>query len=240
MNHLMHQFEVRKLVPLDLIGFDVSFTNASLFMVLSVILGVSFLWFLVRKQEVVPGTAQSVIEGLFHFIKKTAEDAIGHGYEKYLPYIFSVFMFVLMGNLLGLFPYSFTFTSQLAPVGAFAVLGLVLSAIIGLKKQGLKWFRTFLPTGVPVILAPVIVPIEIISFLSKPFSLTMRLVMNMFVGHILLKIVAGFVYSSGLFGVLPIGVICILIMFELFVAFLQAYIFTILTSVYLGQAIHSH
>ena len=240
MNHLMHQFEVRKLVPLDLIGFDVSFTNASLFMVLSVILGVSFLWFLVRKQEVVPGTAQSVIEGLFHFIKKTAEDAIGHGYEKYLPYIFSVFMFVLMGNLLGLFPYSFTFTSQLAPVGAFAVLGLVLSAIIGLKKQGLKWFRTFLPTGVPVVLAPVIVPIEIISFLSKPFSLTMRLVMNMFVGHILLKIVAGFVYSSGLFGVLPIGVICILIMFELFVAFLQAYIFTILTSVYLGQAIHSH
>ena len=240
MNHLMHQFEVRKLVPLDLIGFDVSFTNASLFMVLSVIFGVSFLWFLVRKQEVVPGTAQSVIEGLFHFIKKTAEDAIGHGYEKYLPYIFSVFMFVLMGNLLGLFPYSFTFTSQLAPVGAFAVLGLVLSAIVGLKKQGLKWFRTFLPTGVPVVLAPVIVPIEIISFLSKPFSLTMRLVMNMFVGHILLKIVAGFVYSSGLFGVLPIGVICILIMFELFVAFLQAYIFTILTSVYLGQAIHSH
>ncbi len=240
MNHLMHQFEVKKLVPLDLLGFDVSFTNASLFMVLSVIFGVSFLWFLVRKQEVVPGTAQSVIEGLFHFIKKTAKDAIGHGYEKYLPYIFSVFMFVLMGNLLGLFPYSFTFTSQLAPVGAFAVLGLFLSAIIGLKKQGLKWFRTFLPTGVPFILAPVIVPIEIISFLSKPFSLTMRLVMNMFVGHILLKIVAGFVYSSGLFGVLPIGVICILIMFELFVAFLQAYIFTILTSVYLGQAIHSH
>ena len=141
---------------------------------------------------------------------------------------------------MGLFPYSFTFTSQLAPVGAFALLGLLLSAVIGLKKQGLKWFRTFLPTGVPFVLAPIIVPIEIISFLSKPFSLTMRLVMNMFVGHILLKIVAGFVYSSGIFGVLPIGVICILIMFELFVAFLQAYIFTILTSVYLGQAIHSH
>lgn len=240
MNHLMHQFEVKRLVPLDLVGFDVSFTNAALFMVLAVVFGISFLWFLVRKQEVIPGTAQSVIEGLFHFIKKTATDAIGHGYEKYLPYIFTVFMFVLMGNLLGLFPYSFTFTSQLAPVGAFALLGLLLSAVIGLKKQGLKWFRTFLPTGVPFVLAPIIVPIEIISFLSKPFSLTMRLVMNMFVGHILLKIVAGFVYSSGIFGVLPIGVICILIMFELFVAFLQAYIFTILTSVYLGQAIHSH
>ena len=240
MNHLMHQFEVKRLVPLDLVGFDVSFTNAALFMVLAVVFGISFLWFLVRKQEVIPGTAQSVIEGLFHFIKKTAADAIGHGYEKYLPYIFTVFMFVLMGNLLGLFPYSFTFTSQLAPVGAFALLGLLLSAVIGLKKQGLKWFRTFLPTGVPFVLAPIIVPIEIISFLSKPFSLTMRLVMNMFVGHILLKIVAGFVYSSGIFGVLPIGVICILIMFELFVAFMQAYIFTILTSVYLGQAIHSH
>lgn len=240
MNHLMHQFEVKKLVPLDLVGFDVSFTNAALFMVLAVIVGISLLWFLIRKQEVVPGTAQSVIEGLFHFIKKTAQGAIGHGYEKYLPYIFSVFVFVLMGNLLGLFPYSFTFTSQLAPVGAFAVLGLVLSVIIGLNQQGLKWFRTFLPTGVPFVLAPIIVPIEIISFLSKPFSLTMRLVMNMFVGHILLKIVAGFVYSSGFFGVLPIGMICVLIMFELFVAFLQAYIFTILTSVYLGQAIHSH
>ena len=240
MNHVMHQFEVKRFVPLELFGFDVSFTNASLFMVLAFICGISLLWFLVRKQEVVPGISQAVIEGLYRFIKNTAADAIGHGYEKYLPYIFSVFIFVLMGNLLGLFPYSFTFTSQLAPVGAFALLGLLVSAIIGLKHQGLKWFRTFLPTGVPVILAPIIVPIEIISFLSKPFSLTIRLVMNMFVGHILLKIVAGYVYSSGLIGALPVGVICILIMFELFVAFLQAYIFTILTSVYLGQAIHSH
>lgn len=240
MNHVMHQFEVKRFVPLELFGFDVSFTNASLFMVLAFICGISLLWFLVRKQEVVPGISQTVIEGLYRFIKNTAADAIGHGYEKYLPYIFSVFIFVLMGNLLGLFPYSFTFTSQLAPVGAFALLGLLVSAIIGLKHQGLKWFRTFLPTGVPVILAPIIVPIEIISFLSKPFSLTIRLVMNMFVGHILLKIVAGYVYSSGLFGTIPVGVICILIMFELFVAFLQAYIFTILTSVYLGQAIHSH
>ena len=240
MNHVMHQFEVKRFVPLELFGFDVSFTNASLFMVLAFICGISLLWFLARKQDVVPGTSQAVIEGLYRFIKNTAADAIGHGYEKYLPYIFSVFIFVLMGNLLGLFPYSFTFTSQLAPVGAFALLGLLVSAIIGLKHQGLKWFRTFLPTGVPVILAPIIVPIEIISFLSKPFSLTIRLVMNMFVGHILLKIVAGYVYSSGLFGTIPVGVICILIMFELFVAFLQAYIFTILTSVYLGQAIHSH
>jgi F-type H+-transporting ATPase subunit a len=229
MNHVMHQFEVKRFVPLELFGFDVSFTNASLFMVLAFICGISLLWFLVRKQEVVPGISQAVIEGLYRFIKNTAADAIGHGYEKYLPYIFSVFIFVLMGNLLGLFPYSFTFTSQLAPVGAFALLGLLVSAIIGLKHQGLKWFRTFLPTGVPVILAPIIVPIEIISFLSKPFSLTIRLVMNMFVGHILLKIVAGYVYSSGLFGTVPVGVICILIMFELFVAFLQAYIFTILT-----------
>ena len=150
------------------------------------------------------------------------------------------FLFIAFGNLLGLFPYSFTFTSHLTAVGTLSLLALVLNIFVGIKKKKWGWLRTFLPKGIPAVMSVLIIPIEIVSFLSKPFSLTMRLVMNMFVGHILLKIVAGFVYSSGIFGVLPVGVICILIMFELFVAFLQAYIFTILTSVYLGQAIHSH
>ncbi len=240
MNHLMHQFEVRRFVPLDLFGFDVSFTNAALFMVLGVICGIGLLWFLVRKQELIPATAQAVGEGLFGFINKTAKDSIGQGYERYLPFIFSIFIFILMGNLLGLFPYSFTFTSQLAVVGGFALFCMIVSIGVGMAHQGFGWFRTFFPRGVPCVLAPIIIPVEIISFLAKPFSLTLRLVMNMFVGHVLLKVAAGYVYSMGILGVLPLSVICLLVLFELFVAFLQAYIFTILTSVYLGQAIHSH
>lgn len=240
MNHLLHQFEVKSLMNIHLFGVDVSFTNAALFMVLAVICGLSVLWMLVHKQEVVPHTPQAIGEALFGFIKMTAKDAIGEGYEKCLPFIFSVFMMVLMGNLLGLFPYSFTFTSQLAPVGAFAVIALLVSAVIGIKNRGFGWFSTFFPTGIPVILAPLVVPIEIISFMAKPFSLTVRLVMNMVVGHILLKIVAGFVYSLGAYGALPLVVVGVLILFELFIAFLQAYIFTILTSIYLGEAIHAH
>lgn len=240
MNHLMHQFEVRRFVPLNLLGFDVSFTNAALFMVLALVFGISLLWFLARKQEVVPKTPQAIVEGLFNFIKKTAQDSIGHGYEGYLPFIFSIFIFILMGNLLGLFPYSFTFTSQLAVVGGFALFCMFVSILVGLRHQGFSWFRTFFPKGVPLVLAPIIIPVECISFLAKPFSLTLRLVMNMFVGHVLLKVAAGYVYSMGVFGALPLVVICLLVLFELFVAFLQAYIFTILTSVYLGQAIHSH
>ena len=236
----LHQFEVKTLVPFEFDGFNLSFTNSSLFMVLSVILGTSILWFLLRKQQLVPTTGQSVVEALFGFIKSTAKDSIGDGYQNYLPFIFSVFVMIFMGNALGLFPYSFTFTSQLAPVGIFAILGLFISAGVGITHHGFGWFRTFLPTGIPKILAPIVIPIELISFLAKPFSLTVRLVMNMVVGHILLKILAGFVYSSGLVGVLPLLFVGILLIFELGIAFLQAYIFTILTSIYLGEALHSH
>lgn len=236
----LHQFEVKTLVPFEFDGFNLSFTNSSLFMVLSVILGTSILWFLLRKQQLIPSTGQSVVESLFGFIKITAKDSIGEGYEKYLPFIFSVFVMIFMGNALGLVPYSFTFTSQLAPVGVFAILGLIISSAVGITHHGLGWFRTFLPTGIPKILAPIVVPIELVSFLAKPFSLTVRLVMNMVVGHILLKILAGFVYSSGLVGVLPLLFVGILLLFELGIAFLQAYIFTILTSIYLGEALHSH
>ncbi len=240
MSSPLHQFEVKKIVPIEWNGMDLSFTNASLFMVLSVFCGLGVMWWLMHKQLLVPNTRQSVGEAIFGFIRNTAKDCIGEGYEKYLPFILSVFLIIFFGNFLGLFPYSFTFTSQLAPVGVFAILGLFVSMGIGLSNHGIKWFRTFLPAGIPVIMAPIIVPIELFSFLAKPFSLTVRLVMNMVVGHILLKIVAGFIYSLGLAGVLPLVVVGILIMFEMFIAFLQAYIYTILTSIYIGEAVHSH
>ncbi len=240
MDNPLHQFEVKRLIPIDINGIDISFTNASLFMVLSVLFGLGVVWLLIRRQLLIPNASQSVGEALFGFIRTTAKDCIGEGYEKYLPFIFSVFLMIFCGNFLGLFPYAFTFTSQVAPVGAFAILGMFISIFIGLKNNGFKWFRTFFPEGSPIVMAPIVIPIEIFSFLAKPFSLTVRLVMNMVVGHILLKIVAGFVYSLGLGGVFPLLAVAVIILFETFIAFLQAYIYTILTSIYIGEAVHSH
>lgn len=240
MSNPLHQFEVKPIIPIEWNGMNLSFTNASLFMVFSAFFAVCIMWFLVRKQKLVPSTAQSIGEYTFGFIKNIAKDGIGQGYEKFIPFIFCVFLMVFFGNFLGLFPYSFTFTSQLAPVGAFAFLGLLINIVAGIKKQKWAWFRTFLPTGIPAFMAPIIIPIEIFSMLVKPFSLTVRLVMNMVVGHILLKTMAGFVYSLGLAGFIPLFVVGILMMFEMFIAFLQAYVFTLLTSLYIGQAIHSH
>lgn len=236
----MHQFTVKNWVPLTWWGLDFSFTNAALFMVLASVLGALILWCLMKPQRLIPTTGQALVEALYRFIVATARDTIGEKYKSYIPFIFSVFVLIFMGNLLGLFPYGFTFTSQLAPVGAFALLGLAVSAGVGIYHQKIKWFRTFLPSGIPLVLAPIVVPIELISFIAKPFSLTVRLVMNMVVGHILLKILAGFVFTSGLAGVFPLAFVALMIVFEVGISFLQAYIYTILTSIYLGEALNGH
>ncbi len=236
----LHQFTVTQIIPFDLGGVNLSFTNSSLFMVLSAVLGSLILWAMVRQQALIPTTGQAIVEALYRFIRTTARDSIGKGYEAYLPFIFSVFVMIFMGNVLGLAPYGFTFTSQLAPVGAFALLGLIVSSVVGIYHRRLSWFRTFLPKGIPLAIAPIVVPIEIISFIAKPFSLTVRLVMNMVVGHILLKILAGFVFLSGLAGTFPLLFVALLIVFEVGIAFLQAYIYTILTSIYLGEALNAH
>lgn len=236
----MHQFTVKNWVPLTWWGLDFSFTNAALFMVLASVLGALILWCLMKPQRLIPTTGQALVEALYRFIVATARDTIGEKYKSYIPFIFSVFVLIFMGNLLGLFPYGFTFTSQLAPVGVFALLGLVVSAGVGIYHQKIKWFRTFLPSGIPLVLAPIVVPIELISFIAKPFSLTVRLVMNMVVGHILLKILAGFVFTSGLAGVFPLVFVALMIVFEVGISFLQAYIYTILTSIYLGEALNGH
>lgn len=236
----LHQFAVKELIPFHLGGVNLSLTNSALFMVLAAVFGTFILWALIRPQRQIPTTGQSLVEALYRFIAATAHDTIGESYRAYVPFIFSVFVMIFMGNILGLFPYSFTFTSQLAPIGAFALLGLLISAGVGLYHHRLKWFRTFLPKGIPALIAPVVIPIEIISFIAKPFSLTVRLVMNMVVGHILLKILAGFVFSSGLAGAFPLAFVVLMILFETGIAFLQAYIYAILTSIYLGEALNIH
>ena len=160
---------------------------------------------------------------------------------RYFSFIFTLFLFIVTGNLLGLFPYSFTFTSHIAAVGSLSILALFINIYVGIKNKKWSYLRTFFPAGIPWIMAPLIIPIEIISLLSKPFSLTVRLVANMTVGHIMLKSIAGFVVALGLLGgEIPLVFAGLVVAFEMFIAILQAYIYTILSCIYLSDAIHSH
>lgn len=236
----MEQFEIKPLIPLNIGGVDVSFTNSSLFMVLAVVSAVLLMGMCLRKRTIIPSVAQSVPEVLYEFIAGLLRENVGMEGMKYFSFIFSLFTFVAFGNVLGLFPYAFTFTSHLAAVGGLSVIALLFNIGIGIKKKRLGYLRTFLPRGIPLILAPLIVPIEMISFLSKPFSLTVRLVANMTVGHIMLKIIAGFVLALGIGGIVPLAFDAAIVVFEIFIALLQAFIYTVLSCIYLGDALHEH
>lgn len=240
MSNPMEQFEIKPLIPLNIGGVDVSFTNSSLFMVLAVVSAVLLMGICLRKRTIIPSVAQSVPEVLYEFYCRAAAGKCGHGRNEVFFFIFSLFTFVAFGNVLGLFPYAFTFTSHLAAVGGLSVIALLFNIGIGIKKKRLGYLRTFLPRGIPLILAPLIVPIEMISFLSKPFSLTVRLVANMTVGHIMLKIIAGFVLALGIGGIVPLAFDAAIVVFEIFIALLQAFIYTVLSCIYLGDALHEH
>ena len=236
MHNPLSQFEVQTYVPMHIGPLDVSLTNSAVMMILSVLLIVGLMSLMTFKMSIIPNRRQCVAETFYLFIKNMVEDTVGHSALSIVPLIATIFLFILFGNLMGLFPYSFTFTSHLSIVGAIAIIGLLISMILGVWRRGFSWFRVFFPKGVPWILAPIIVPIEIISFLSKPFSLTVRLVMNMMVGHIMLEVVAGFVFALGILGFIPLLFTGVLILFEAFIAFLQAYIFSILSCIYLREA----
>lgn len=240
MSSPLEQFEVKPIIPLSIKGYDVSFTNSSLVMVIAVCSIVLLFTFCLRKRTVVPNLAQSVPEAIYEFIHNLMRDSIGKDGLKYFSFIFSLFLFIAFGNLLGLFPYSFTFTSHVAAVGCLSVLALCFNICVGIYTKKWGYLHTFLPKGIPVALAPLVVPIEAISLLSKPFSLTVRLVANMTVGHIMLKILAGFIVALGVAGVVPLLFDACIIIFEMFIALLQAYIYTILSCIYLGDAIHHH
>ena len=233
----LEQFVVKEIIPLEINGWNLSVTNSALFMILASVIGLILLILCLCRRQAIPSAPQILAESLYRFIQKIGRDTLGDQAKPYLPFLFSVFMFIFMGNLLGLVPMGFTFTGQLIPVGAFALLGLVISSLIGIYHQGFSWFQTFMPAGIPRILAPIVIPIELISFIAKPFSLTVRLVMNMIVGHILLDIMAYFTTTSGLAGAFPLIFVLLMTVFELGIAFLQAYIYTILTSIYLGEAV---
>ncbi len=234
------QFEIKTIVPIKVAGVDISFTNSSLMMVIAVIASTLLFALCLRKRTIVPSISQSIPESVYDFISSLIKENIGAEGLKYFSLIFSIFLFVAFGNILGLFPYSFTFTSHLAAVGTLSCTALLFNVCSGIKKKKTAYLRTFMPKGIPAALAPLIIPIETISFLSKPFSLTVRLVANMTVGHIMLKIIAGFVVALGVLGVVPLLFDCCIIMFEIFIGLLQAFIYTVLSCIYLGDALHSH
>lgn len=240
MSNPMEQFVVKPIVPIEVGGIDISFTNSALFMMLAVLVSTVLFALCLRKRTLVPSIAQSVPETIYEFIASLLRENVGVEGLKYFPFIFTVFLFVAFGNLLGLFPYAFTFTSHLTAVGSLSLIALAFNILIGIKRKKIGWLRTFMPRGIPMALAPLIVPIEMISFLSKPFSLTVRLVANMTVGHIMLKIIAGFVAALGVLGFIPVLFNCCIVCFEIFIALLQAFIYTVLSCIYLGDALHEH
>ncbi len=235
------QFEIKKLVDINIAGIDASFTNSSLFMVLTVATVTLFLVGGMRKSALVPGRWQSMAELSYVFIANMLKDTVGSEGRPYFPFIFTIFMFVLVGNMWGMMPYSFTFTSHIAVTFAMAFFIFVGVTLIAIAKHKLHFLAFFMPPGVPIVMAPLLVPIEIISYLSRPISLSVRLFANMLAGHTLLKVFAGFIISLGIAaGWLPFVFVVALTGLEFVIAFLQAFVFTILTCLYLNDALHLH
>ena len=234
------QFEIKRWVPIEIGSLDVSFTNSAAFMSLTVIGVSAFLVLGMRRHALVPGRWQSMAELSYVFIANLVKDTVGNEGRAYFPFIFTVFMFVLFGNLFGMVPYGFPFTSHIIVTFTMAIVVFLGVTVIALVKHKLHFFTFFMPPGVPLIMAPLLVPIEIISYLSRPVSLSVRLFANMLAGHTLLKVFAGFVVSLGLFGAFPLLFIVALTALEIVIAFLQAFVFTILTCLYLNDALHLH
>ena len=238
----MQQFVVERIGPeIKIAGVDLSFTNSSLFMLLSA-LGICAVLFLgTKEKKLIPGKFQLLSEILYNFIAKMISDTAGSKAKPYFPFIFSLFMFVLFCNMFGMLPYSFTVTSHIIVTMLMAVFILIAVTVIGFIKHGFGYLKLFVPSGVPVILLPLITVIEVISYLSRPLSLSVRLFANMMAGHTMLKVFGGFVVSLGILGGwLPLSFSVALTGLEVLVAFLQAYVFAILTCIYLNDALNLH
>ena len=238
----MTQFEVYRIGPEIKIGvFDISFTNASLFMVISASVIILFLFLGTKERKIIPDKIQLIAEMFYTFVAKMISDTAGSKAKPYFPFIFSLFMFVLFCNMVGMLPYSFTVTSHIIVTLILALFIFIAVTIIGFIKHGFKYLSIFVPSGVPAVLLPLITIIEIISYLSRPVSLSVRLFANMMAGHTMLKVFGGFVISLGLLGGwLPLGFSIALTGLEILVAFLQAYVFAILTCIYLNDALNLH
>jgi F-type H+-transporting ATPase subunit a len=241
----IHQFEIHKLIPIEIGGVDFSFTNSALFMALTVAGASAFLIFSTRGRGLVPTRWQSAAEMTYEFVAGTLRDSAGSEGMRFFPFVFSLFMFILVANLLGMFPYFFTVTSHFIITAAMAMSVILTVIVYGFWRHGLGFFRLFVPKGLPMVLLPFVTFIEVLSFISRPISLSIRLFANMLAGHITLKVFAGFVATLGSLGfvgilgaILPLAGAVALTALEFLVAGLQAYVFAILTCLYLNDAIH--
>ncbi len=242
----MHQFEVTTLVPLPTVaGVDLSITNSALFMMIGAATVLLFLFLASRKVAMVPGRFQSVAELAVEGVENLTASVIGEEGRGFFPFIFAIFSFILAMNVLGLFPYFFTSTSQLAVTATLAVVAFGVVMIIAFQRHGLGFFKKFVPHGAPLAIMPLLVPIEIISFIMRPFTLALRLFGNMMGGHIVLKVFAQFIIMLGMVGGLgylgagvALGGAVAITALEVLVAFLQAFVFTILTCIYINDVLH--
>lgn len=240
----LHQFEIKRLLDVRVEGLDFSFTNSSLWMAIAV--GAAYLLIMAgtRQHAMVPGRLQSVVEMLYEFVAGIVRDSAGKEAMRFFPLIFTLFIFILIGNMLGMIPGSFTFTSHIIVTFAMAVAVFIGVTVLGFVIHGAHFLHFFVPSGAPKAMLPLLVPIEILSYCVRPISLSVRLFVNMMAGHTMMKVFAGFVVSLGgyyvLPGIFPLVIAVALTGFEIAVAFLQAYIFTVLTCIYLNDAIHMH
>jgi F-type H+-transporting ATPase subunit a len=244
----IEQFEIKPLVHLgDIAGHPIHFTNSAAYMLLVVGVSILFLLLTTRHRSLIPGRWQSATEILFEFVGKTIRENAGEEGMRFFPLVFSLFMFILVANLIGMVPYTFTVTSHLVVTFSLAMLVFLTVTIYGLVRHGFGFFRLFMPADVPLFLAPIIVPIELISYLSRPVSHSVRLFAVMFAGHVTMKVFAGFVVGLGGLGLLgaaaallPLAMTVALTALELLMAVIQAYIFAMLTCMYLNDALHPH
>ena len=244
MSDPISQFEVKTIVPLQFSGIDLSFTNASLWMMIGVITSIVFLQLAISKKSIVPGRLQIIAELIYEFVANMVRENIGSEGRKYFPFVFTIFIVVIMGNMLGMIPYSFTYTSHIAVTGILALMIFLMVTLFGLIKHGWHFFSLFAPPGLPFALKILIIPIEVLSFIIRPVTLSVRLCANMVAGHMILKVFAGFCVSFMSMGVIgmalsivPVLFNTIMIAFEFMIAFLQAYVFTVLTCIYLKDSV---
>ncbi len=236
----MHQFQIATLIPFEIGGVDLSFTNSSLWMLIGAILSIVGLTIASERKAMIPGRLQVGAESLYNFIENLISENVGGGAKQYFPLVFTLFVMVLVGNFLGMIPYSFTYTSHLAVTAGLALMVFFTVLIIGIARHGFHFFSLFVPPGVPMWLLWLVVLIEIVSFISRPITLSVRLFANMVAGHVLMKVIAGFAIMFATMGgvawlgtILPVAFNIVMIGFEFFIAFIQAYVFAVLTCIYL-------
>ncbi|MDR0632432.1 MAG: F0F1 ATP synthase subunit A [Holosporaceae bacterium] len=236
----LHQFVISPIFGFRVGGVDLSFTNSSLAVFMTFALICIVFTVCLSSKKLIPNRAQALVEMTYVLVAGLIDANVGKKGRRYFPFVFSVFLFVLFGNLVGLIPYMFTFTSHIIATFTVAIIVFLFITILGIVLHGFDFLSLFAPKGVPKFLLPILVPVEMISYLTRPVSLAVRLFANMMAGHTMMKVFAGFVAMVGVYGIAPIAVNVILTGFEVIVAILQAYIFTILTCVYLNDAIHLH